>query len=137
MSATPVEQAFARHVAAVENKDREAFLANFSENAVVEDPVGPSPLDPSGRGHRGRAAIGAFWDAVIGPGSVRFAIERAYVCGAEIANVGTIHNRLPGSDREIAAHGVFVYRVDGEGRIVSLKAYWEYEKTMRGGARAM
>ncbi|MBP9032786.1 MAG: nuclear transport factor 2 family protein [Pseudomonadales bacterium] len=132
MCATPVEQAFARHVAAVENRDRGAFLANFSENAVVEDPVGPSPLDPCGRGHRGRAAIGAFWDAVIGPGSVRFAIERAYVCGAEIANVGTIHNRLPGSHREIAAHGVFVYRVDGEGRIESLKAYWEYDKTMRG-----
>ena len=51
--------------------------------------------------------------------------------GAEIANVGAVHNRLAGSDREIAAHGVFVYRVDGEGRIASLKAYWDYDKTMR------
>lgn len=134
MAETPVERAFARHVIAVEGKDREAFLANFSDDAIVEDPVGPSPLDPSGRGHRGLAAIGAFWDAMIGPCSVRFEIERAYVCGAEIANVGAVHNRLPGSDREIAAHGVFVYRVDDEGRIMSLKAYWDYAKTMRGEA---
>ncbi|MEZ4333367.1 MAG: nuclear transport factor 2 family protein [Myxococcota bacterium] len=126
---SPAELAFARHVAAVESKDRAAFLANFADDAVVEDPVGPSPLEPTGRGHRGRAAIAAFWDALIGPGQVRFAIERAIVCGDEIANIGTIANRLP-DGREIVAEGVFVYRVDASGRIVSLKAYWDFEKTM-------
>ena len=53
-SRSPAELAFARHVAAVEAKDRAAFLANFADDAVVEDPVGPSPLEPTGRGHRGR-----------------------------------------------------------------------------------
>lgn len=129
--ARPVELAFARHVDAVQTKDRAAFLANFAEDAVVEDPVGPSPLDPAGRGHRGHAAIGAFWDAIIGPGAVRFAIERAIVCGDEIANVGTIYNRLP-DGREIGAEGVFVYRVDAHGKLVSLKAYWDFERTMGG-----
>lgn len=127
----PAELAFARHVAAVEAKDRAAFLANFAEGAVVEDPVGPSPLEPTGRGHRGHAAIAAFWDALIGPGQVRFAIERAIVCGDEIANIGTIYNRLP-DGRELAAEGVFVYRVDATGKLVSLKAYWDFEKTMGG-----
>lgn len=129
MSRPPAELAFARHVQAVLSRDRAAFLANFAEDALVEDPVGPSPLDPSGRGHRGHAAIGAFWDAIIAPGSVRFAIDRAIVCGDEIANIGTIFNRMP-DGREVGAEGVFVYRVNGAGKLVSLKAYWDFAKTM-------
>ena len=128
-STFPAALAFARHVKAVQARDRAAFLANFAEDALVEDPVGPSPLDPSGQGHRGHAAIGAFWDAIIAPGSVRFAIERAIVCGDEIANIGTIFNRMP-DGREIGADGVFVYRVNGQEKLVSLKAYWDFEKTM-------
>jgi len=129
MSCPPAELAFARHVEAVQARDRAAFLANFAEDALVEDPVGPSPLDPSGQGHRGHAAIGAFWDAIIAPGSVRFAIDRAIVCGDEIANIGTIFNRMP-DGREIGAEGVFVYRVNAAGKLVSLKAYWDFAKTM-------
>jgi len=132
MTPTAAEHAFHRHLETIAQGDRDAWLANFSEDAVVEDPVGPSPLDPSGQGHRGRAAIGEFWDRMIGPGELRFAIERSYVCGDEIANVGTIYNRLPGADVEIGAEGVFVYRVDDAGKIVSLKAYWDYEATMAG-----
>ena len=130
MTTTPAELAFQRHVATIEAGDREAWLSNFAEDAVMQDPVGPSPLDPSGQGHRGRIAIGEFWDRIIGPCKVRFAIDRHFCCGDEIANVGTVYNRLPGSDEEIGAEGVFVYRVDGDGKIVSLKAYWDYETTM-------
>lgn len=129
MSESPAALAFARHVRAVQSCDRSAFLANFAPDAVVEDPVGPSPLDPAGRGHRGHAAIGAFWDAIIAPGAVRFAIERSIVCGDEIANIGAIYNRLP-DGREIGAEGVFVYRVNDAGMLVSLKAYWDFEKAM-------
>jgi steroid delta-isomerase len=134
MAGSAVELAFERHVAAVHSGDREAFLSNFAEDALVEDPVGPSPLDPSGSGHRGLDAIGAFWDKMIGPGSVRFEIDRSFVCGDEIANVGTIHNELPDGAGEIGADGVFVYRVNGDGKIVSLKAYWDYEKSVSGVA---
>lgn len=132
MSDTAVELAFQRHIAAVQSGDREAFLSNFAEDALVEDPVGPSPLDPSGQGHRGHAAIGAFWDTIIGPGSVRFEIDSHVVCGDEIANVGTIYNKLPDGADEISASGVFIYRVNEAGKLVSLKAYWDYDKTMSG-----
>jgi len=130
MAGTAVERAFERHVAAVHAGDREAFLSNFADDAVVEDPVGISPLDPSGKGHRGHDAIAAFWDIIIGPGSVRFEFARSIVCGNEMANVGAVHNTLPDGGGDISAEGVFVYRVNEEGKLASLKAYWDYEKTM-------
>ena len=132
MSKTPAERAFRRHVETIAAGDREGWLENFADDAVMEDPVGPSPLDPSGEGHQGKGAIAAFWDRVIGPCAVRFEIERHINCGDEIANIGTVYNRLPGSETEIAAEGVFVYRVNAEGKLVSLKAYWDYEATMAG-----
>ena len=130
MTTTPVEIALKRHIAAVQSGDRDAFLSNFADDATLEDPVGPSPLDPSGKGHKGRDAIAAFWDNIIAPGSVRFEFERSFVCGDEIANVGMVHNDLPDDRGRISADGVFVYRVNKEGKLKSLKAYWDYEKAM-------
>lgn len=31
-------------------------------DAVVQDPIGPSPFDPAGDGHRGPEAMRAFWE---------------------------------------------------------------------------
>jgi len=43
-----------RSMAAVEAGDRAAWLALFSDDAVVEDPVGPSMFDPRGPAIVGR-----------------------------------------------------------------------------------
>ena len=48
-----------RSMAAIETKDRDGWLSLFAEDAVVEDPIGPSMLDPEGLGHRGKEAISA------------------------------------------------------------------------------
>ena len=37
-------------MAAVAAGDRSAWLALFADNAVVEDPIGPSMFDPEGAG---------------------------------------------------------------------------------------
>jgi len=42
--------------------DRDGWLALFADDAVVEDPVGPSAFDPEAKGHRGKEAITAFYD---------------------------------------------------------------------------
>jgi hypothetical protein len=42
-------------------RDRDGWL--FTDDAVVQDPIGPSPFDPDGNGHQGRlAALRAFWE---------------------------------------------------------------------------
>jgi hypothetical protein len=70
-----------RSQAAVAAKDRQAWLDLFAPDAIVADPIGPSPLDPAGHGHRGLAAIAAFYDAVIAPNEhITFEIERSYLC---------------------------------------------------------
>ena len=53
-------------MAAVAGGRKDEWLALFAPDAVVEDPVGPSMLDPGGKGHRGRDGIGKFWDRNFG-----------------------------------------------------------------------
>lgn len=120
----PARAASQRSMAAVEAGDREAWLGLFAPDAVVEDPIGPSMFDPDGRGHHGPEGIAAFYDSVIGPNQVRFSIRDSYACGSEVANVGTITTTLPDGSRAVV-EGVYTYRVDGEGRIAALRAFWE------------
>jgi steroid delta-isomerase len=121
----PARIAATRSMDAVTRRSKADWLALFAEDAVVEDPVGPSVFDPSGAGHRGKAAIAAFWDKVIAvPERFEFDIRRSFAAGSEVANVGTISALLPGGHR-VDTEGVFVYRVDATGHIASLRAFWE------------
>lgn len=122
----PAREASTRSMAAVEAGDRETWLGLFADDAVIEDPIGPSPLDPEGRGHHGREAIAAFFDTMIAPSQVRFDITSSYAAGNEVANVGTITTTLADGSRVIV-EGVFCYQVGDDGLIRSLRAFWEFE----------
>jgi steroid delta-isomerase len=94
----------------------------------LQDPVGPSPLDPLGTGHRGKAAIAAFYDSAIAPTErIVFEIERSYLCGDEVADVGVIRTVLPGGRQAAVVHGVFTYRSNGDGKLAALRAFWEFD----------
>ena len=126
----PARAASQRSMAMVKAKDREGWLALWAEDGCVEDPVGPSFLDPTGQGHRGKEAIGAFFDANIAPlDDVVFDIVDSFAAGDEVANVGTIHLHMPGGGVG-RCEGVFVYRVDADGLLVSLRAFWETDRMM-------
>ncbi|SFP96668.1 Ketosteroid isomerase-related protein [Amycolatopsis arida] len=126
----PARVAAWRSMNAVARGDKDEWLALFAPDGVVEDPVGPSMFDPEGRGHRGRTAIAAFWDATIGRAEgLEFVIRDSHAAGAEVANVGTITTFLPGGYR-VDTDGVFVYRVGDDGLIASVRAFWETERAM-------
>lgn len=120
----PARAAAQRSMDAVHRKDKAAWLANFAEDAIVEDPIGPSPLDPSGAGQRGKAAIAAFWDRLIAPNRVLFDVRDSYAGGSEVANVGTVTTVMP-NGAAMVVNGVFTYRVDAAGKVVALRAFWE------------
>ena len=108
--------------------DRAGWLALFAEDALVQDPVGKSPLDPSGEGRKGKAAIAEFWDTVISAGGQKeFTIRESYPAGNQVANVVTMLNDL-GGGLKATVNMVAVYEVDNEGKVKSLKAYWDYNK---------
>ncbi len=117
-----------RSQAAVQAKDRQAWLGLFAPDAVVADPIGPSPLDPAGEGHRGLTAIAAFYDTVIAPNErICFEIERSYLCDDEVADIGIIRTTLPGGRHEVPVRGVYTYRADGAGKLAALRAFWEFD----------
>lgn len=109
--------------------DKAAWLALFADDAVVQDPVGVSPLDPSGEGHRGREAIARFWDMLIAPGQISFDIVSSHPAGDECANVIHMVNQMPG-DVKLEMDMVVVYTANAEGKLLRLKAYWDYEAVM-------
>jgi steroid Delta-isomerase len=118
-----------RSQAAVRAKDRSTWLSLFAPDAVVQDPVGPSPFDASGVGHHGAAAIASFYDTVIAPNElITFEIERSYLCGDEVADVGVIRTVLPGGKHAAIVHGVYTYRSNGAGQIAALRAFWEFDQ---------
>ena len=135
--------------------NKQAWLALFADDAIVQDPVGISPLDPSGLGHRGKKAIEAFWDMAMPNGIASFEIRESHPAGDSCANVVTLSNRLP-DGTEIKTDCVAVYTADDAGRntssgvsskaraadagrITSLRAYWDFNtlaeqlKKMTGG----
>lgn len=112
---------------AVAARDKQAWVDNFADDGVVQDPVGPSPFDPEGKGHRGKEAIAAFWDNIIAPTErLEFIFDATYDCGTHQANVGRIVTTMNGY--AMTAEGVFTYQTNDEGKLVLLRAYWEFDK---------
>ena len=111
---------------AVHRKAKEEWLALFAEDAVIEDPIGASPLDPEGKGHRGKEAISAFWDRNIGPNTIRIEMERSYAAGLEAAHLGKITTTLP-NGASMVVEGIFTYQIDDAGKLLALRGFWSIE----------
>jgi hypothetical protein len=125
----PARAVSKKSIAAVKAKRKEDWLALFAEDGVIQDPVGKSPIDPSGKGHKGTVAIGKFWDNQIAPNAIEFQVRESYAAGSECANVGTISIGMP-NGMKARCDGVFVYRLNDAGKLVSLRAFWEFDAMM-------
>lgn len=127
---TPAQRASFISPQLVKERKREEWLALFADDAVLEDPVGCSPFDPEGRGHRGKAAIGRFYDGIIAAGgSFDFTINASYPCGDECANVWVGRMTAP-NGRVTETPMVTVYKVNSDGKIVSLRAFWDSSRLL-------
>jgi steroid delta-isomerase len=132
----PARTASRKSMDAVTRGAKDEWVALFAEDGVVEDPVGRSPFDREGKGHHGRAGIAAFWDLTIANVErFEFAIKDSFAAGDEVANVGTITTYLPGGS-VVDTEGVFVYKVNADGLIVSMRAFWEMDRAMATLRRA-
>jgi steroid delta-isomerase len=112
----------------VHTKNREGWLGLYAEDAIIEDPIGVSIIDPEGKGHRGPAAREAFWDNFIAPTNISIDIKDSCAAGNEVANLVVLTMIIDlgeGKSLQQKVHGIFTYEVNSEGKLLSLRGYWE------------
>lgn len=115
-----VQGAVDAYVAAYGKNDRDAFLDAFADGGVIIDPVGTPP-------HAGREAQGAFWDTVHQMTErITFDVKDVVVCGSEAAMVFRIHAGT--ADTGIVIDAVDIFEVDDDGKIASMRAYWDMSR---------
>ena len=107
-------------------KDKQSWLALFDQDALVQDPIGKSPLDPEGNGHKGLLAIEKFYDTVIANGNIEFTILESIPCADECANYAQIVNLV--GDVRIETKMIVIYCINSNDKIESLRAFWDYKK---------
>jgi steroid Delta-isomerase len=109
----------------VEHGARDEWLALFSPDAVLEDPVGHVPP------RRGAEQIAEFWDSGIAVlEQVRFDVKRVYDAPREALVLADVSIRAPGgavATYDAALH----YALDEAGAIASLRAFWDLPAVMR------
>ncbi|QIG45429.1 nuclear transport factor 2 family protein [Nocardioides anomalus] len=128
----PARTASMRSYSAVAKGDLEEWLTVYAEDCVLEDPVGPSMFDPEGRGHHGHDGLRAFWEAAIASiDRFEFEITDSFANpGSDTcANIGRIRTSFADGS-STTTDLIMVYVVHDDGRVASMKAYWEPERTM-------
>jgi steroid Delta-isomerase len=126
----PARRAARRSMAAVAAGRKADWIALFTRDALVEDPVGPSMLDPEGHGHRGHDGIGKFWDSYVGSvNHYHFQVSDSFANGPCCANITGITMTLAGG-AIMTVDCVIIYTVDGDGLITSIRAHWEPDRAL-------
>jgi len=126
----PARRAGQRSMAAVAAGRKAEWLSLFAPDALIEDPVGPSMIDPAGNGHRGAGGIGKFWDEQVS--SVRrydFRVTDSFANGPCCANILSLAMTL-GPGVTMTVDCVVIYTVDGAGLITSIRAHWEPDRAL-------
>jgi len=114
-------------VANAQAGNKEQWLALFDDDAIVQDPVGPSQHDPKGEGFRGKARIAEFWDLMIGTGNLTIVSHRRIPCGEYVVACDITAANTIGT-LKTAIEMIAIYEVNAAGKLVSLKAYWDTDK---------
>ncbi len=112
----------------VHSKDKAGWLGLYAEDAIIQDPIGVSHIDPEGHGHRGPAAREAFWDNFIAPVDIRIEILESFAAADEVANHVNLTITIDGGEGKTLqqkVHGIFTYHVDAQGKLLSLRGFWE------------
>jgi hypothetical protein len=125
MPVTDLLAAVERSPRAAAAHDRAGWMALFTRDGRVEDPVGSRP-------HVGWTRIGRFYDTFIGPRDIVFHRDLDIVCGLvvirdldlEVAMGSTVTMTIPAFLR------YDLREVNGDWKIAVLRAYWELPSMM-------
>lgn len=123
-------QVVERSPAYVAAQDRDAWLALFSRDGVVEDPVGAAPNH--------RDALAGFFNTFIAGNEIRFEVIEDLTAGHEVVRDVVIHTRLS-TGLTIEVPALLLYELvdeDGALRIRRLRAVWDLRRRSIGALAA-
>lgn len=114
----------------LQTKDKTRWLSMWAEDGIIEDPIGPTPLDPDGKGHCTPQAREAFYDRNIANSDIEYIIHQTYTSHLECANVVTLNVLMDigGKQYSQQVNGVFTYACNEQGKLQSLRGYWEFDE---------
>lgn len=124
--------------AAVNAKDRAAWVGIFARYSTVEDPVGSQPHSSGGYDHgsglRGHGALERFFDTFIAPNEITFHVDRDVICGDHVIRDLTIEIKMAEQVvvkvpmhllYELTDEACELTSKESELRISHLAAHWE------------
>src|SRR3981081_764438 len=123
MTAEAIHKAVAAYYAALRAMDVEAWVATFAVDGVSQDPVSSPPV--VGHAALRQLAINMWgsWDN-IGPRA-----QQVFVSGNEAAVKWVGYGRAK-NGREAQFEGIGILTVNDQGKIQSIRAYWEPAQVM-------
>lgn len=98
--------------------DRQSWLALFADDVTFEDPVGKAPK-------RGRAAAEGSWDNSFTPGRRWTLHPQRIIPGGDREAAVDMLNRGELHGEHVELRGIEIYTVDDDGRIASVRAFFE------------
>ncbi len=118
MSTERTEKAVRDYFAAIRAMDVNSWLATFAEDAVSQDPVGAPPM-------RGHAALRQFFEGIAGAfEQVGLFEDHVFVVGNQAAVKWT--GRGTGKNgREVTFEGIDIFEINDDGKIQTVRAYWQ------------
>jgi len=118
-----------RSPACVAAQDKAGWLALFSSDGTVEDPVGGAVSRRGGHPHphTHEDDLGRFWDTFIAGNEIRFEVKADRFGASELARQTVIHTRLStGMAIDVPAYLVYeVVLEQGALRLKRLRACWD------------
>ena len=126
----PAYQMSLRSRECLNTKDKARWLAMWAEDGIIEDPIGPTVLDPEGTGHSTPEAREAFYDRNIANADIEYIIHDTYTAHLECANIVTLNVLMNIGDKRYSQRvdGVFCYSCNEEGKLTALRGYWEFDE---------
>ena len=125
----PAREASQRSYSAVAKGDLAEWLTVYAEDAVLEDPVGPSMFDEQGKSYLD--ALAGIAVAIAPIETFEFLITDSFANPGSntCANIGSIKTSFTDGSHT-TTDLIMVYVVNDDGRVTSMKAFWEPERTM-------
>lgn len=115
--------------------DKERWLALYSDDAILEDPVGTPASQKGKRPGRLGDELGRFYEAFIAPSDIEIVSRRDVVCDMHVFRAVDIHttNSKTGLKMTVPANLLYEIVSDDTGRLAigRMQAHWELNRMTR------